>query len=999
MSNPSVVEAQVLFALSQLPTRNGHHEFEHICQYLAQQFICSNILPATGPVSAGGDQGRDFETFRTYLRDELGPYGAFLGLVSEGTMAFICTIQANDLLGKLRRDIKKVCTSGHLVHEIRAFTLESVPVGTRHKLETETQESYGVRLEFHDARSIANLLARPSGFWIAEQYLSIPAEIRPPVDIDSDLPADYVERRNRWRVKDCPDPTLGEFVDLKSGLRTSTFHKEARGDLPFWLGLVRHILANPEVPAYIQQRARYELVVATFRGMIEFRPVDDVARTYFNVSLSESDPALLEDASTLLMFTNTAVRAGLSSLMAAELDNWNIQLTKRIQDLIAFETPHRKASLLYSLGFLGIHPRPTETDNPDPRLRFLILEYRDHGGDPTKSASFSFRHDLVFTDASIALLAWTELMENLEETPLFPIKTMADILQLLVPLWSNQPEWRKLLDIVDKAVSQRLGKNAIAARARDRAIMLLRDERHLDALEEFHRVKSDWWSGETVRGSLLAMIIIARIYLELRLPQASKSYALAVSYIAASKGDEELTDLIPAGLLMAANADFIAGAWCSATELYEQGLTAQYNLVENGVDFEDHPEVQGALMNLTYISACTRIVDPVLAASIDLTTARLGALDIIKDGIDVLNADHEEFWKSFGEGELVARPFADLGEKRYLRFSALGTDWILATANDIDSVRMAERFAAAVQVMIAALARDDLCLVQTQIYVRVEKSLRVGTPAAERIESLPSNDGREWVVRLSPPIISNSSHYEEIKIELLTMVVMILREASLLPEADFSDSLERAFERGLGHMLSPARPYDELAAAFDADAESELQRSRYKTPWDCLAGSFRAHYELRWQDGRGPTYWLDKAKELLQTRYQNLAKSLRITVVGLALSEKFLPTVQALRMEGWLDWHILTAIFNIVMNFRNPIDPLEEPSGVSQREMLRAAFRPEGGTDEPVPIGLLPPDNMNMHRQVLHDGSLKSLGTGVPSEHPRHARHRTTLGRPVRLLE
>ena len=107
MASPLEIEAQVRFALSQLPVQNAHHEFEHICRHLTQQFICSNVLPATGPVSAGGDQGRDFETFRSYLREELGQHGAFVGLVSEGTIAFVCTTQADDLLGKLRQDIRK----------------------------------------------------------------------------------------------------------------------------------------------------------------------------------------------------------------------------------------------------------------------------------------------------------------------------------------------------------------------------------------------------------------------------------------------------------------------------------------------------------------------------------------------------------------------------------------------------------------------------------------------------------------------------------------------------------------------------------------------------------------------------------------------------------------------------------------------------------------------------------------------------------------------------
>ena len=47
-----------------------------------------------------------------------------------------------------------------------------------------------------------------------------------------------------------------------------------------------------------------------------------------------------------------------------------------------------------------------------------------------------------------------------------------------------------------------------------------------------------------------------------------------------SSNDEELADLVPAGMLMAGHADFEAGAWCGATELLELGLAAQHELVE-----------------------------------------------------------------------------------------------------------------------------------------------------------------------------------------------------------------------------------------------------------------------------------------------------------------------------------------------------------------------------------------------------------------------------------
>ena len=427
MANPSEVEAQVRFALSQLPAQNAHHVFEHICRQLTQQFICSNVLPATGPVSAGGDQGRDIETFRTYLREELGPHGAFLGLVSEGTIAFICTTQANGLRAKLRDDIAKVCTSGHRVHEIRAFTLEPIPVGIRHQLEHETHETYGVRLAFHDAESVANLIARPEGFWVAEHFLSIPAEIRPePATTDVYLSAAYVERRRRWREQDHPIPTLGDFIDLKAGLREAMFQQQARSDLPFWLGLVRQVLANPECPAHIQQRARYELVVATFRGTHEFRSVDDVARAYLEEALNETEPARLLDASTLLTYANTAAQWGITSLTPTELGDWNASLTTRAQYLVAQETSeasHRRANLLFAIGHLGLHPAMWEPDVQNFIKEVYAEDQQNPGDELPDPANIALPGGRFFADASLAFSTWSEIMDHLEKTPLFPIET------------------------------------------------------------------------------------------------------------------------------------------------------------------------------------------------------------------------------------------------------------------------------------------------------------------------------------------------------------------------------------------------------------------------------------------------------------------------------------------------------------------------------------------------------------------------------------------------
>jgi hypothetical protein len=116
MDTPSLTRDQLIgqirFQLSGLSARSGHHEFEEACRHLAHARIAANILPATGPVSAGGDQGRDFETFHSYLAETLGDRGWFAGMVSAGPIAALCTLQTGAVAGKVRNDVAKICGAG-----------------------------------------------------------------------------------------------------------------------------------------------------------------------------------------------------------------------------------------------------------------------------------------------------------------------------------------------------------------------------------------------------------------------------------------------------------------------------------------------------------------------------------------------------------------------------------------------------------------------------------------------------------------------------------------------------------------------------------------------------------------------------------------------------------------------------------------------------------------------------------------------------------------------
>src|SRR6185369_5860320 len=108
MATIDQVATQIRFGLEQLSARNAHHEFEHLCRYLTKARICSNVLPATGPVGQGGDQGRDFETFRTYLSNSTLAETAFVGLVSNKPLVFACTLQKQQIKRKIKFDVKTI---------------------------------------------------------------------------------------------------------------------------------------------------------------------------------------------------------------------------------------------------------------------------------------------------------------------------------------------------------------------------------------------------------------------------------------------------------------------------------------------------------------------------------------------------------------------------------------------------------------------------------------------------------------------------------------------------------------------------------------------------------------------------------------------------------------------------------------------------------------------------------------------------------------------------
>lgn len=912
----------IRFYLSQLPARNGAHVFEELCRQLARMRIASNVVPATGPVGAGGDQGRDFETFRTYLAaGDLAPT-TFIGRATEKTLAFSCTLQQDRLAEKIRTDVAKIVAGGHRVDGVYVFTERSIPIGDRHQIEKELSEKRGIQLHVLDGEWLAEQLADAETFWIAEQYLAVPSQFYPEA-LDEQPATWYEELREEWRSRKGVSGSFGEYSALRRGIRYATFQTEAQADLPFWSGWLKQLITVAD--RFIARRVVYELAVSSLRlGRGTLRRHEERLRQYMEEAIASSDPGTLQDAQILLTFMGGADQHGLIDLREGELADLRDRIEAQVRAVHGkTRDPSVRAQLLQTAAHVHFLPAP-----PYGRL------------DP----------DRVTT--SFATLE--EALAAAEMGPLFPIDEFAQHMTLMTPFIVDLPGYEAFVTKLDDLVAQRMGRASAAARARDRAVALHNAGRLIAALREFHRVRVDWFAGDTVRGSLLAMAIISQIYQQLHLHQASKYYALGFAHLALNLGDETLLDMVPRGVLLAAQADYESGALVSYIGLCDAGLHLRYRIEGH------HPgyirEGGQALYGLVVLKAYSSLHDPDLDSHL---AERLRALDVL-DEIDqvIVDAGARDPWKerqAFADhyaAEMGVAAFSDAGPEREISWRALGITWRVRFKNDYATTRAAERFCAFAQIILADLADVDLALLPTDITIDLKAT---ETTSAE---ARPSNEGRRWDIEV--PTTVSKDKVVDLAVEAIAAVTTVLLEASLLPMDQAHDLMDHIFREGITNKLLPSVSYDSAYTQFIPEKDFDAPVREERAP---LSPTVRPtppqHAELARRSGPGPTYTAEEAREKLTWRYRRSPQMIRLTLPRLLADLRTRTLIEDLRREGWLDWRILGALSTRVLNWRvEQTDPRTVDEHKSA--MLRLMRDPEPVDGPMVPLSIFTRESLEM---------------------------------------
>ncbi len=310
---------------------------------------------------------------------------------------------------------------------------------------------------------------------------------------------------------------------------------------------------------------------------------------------------------------------------------------------------------------------------------------------------------------------------------------------------------------------------------------------------------------------------------------------------------------------------------------------------------------------------------------------RLGLGDVVEDaiaeGTRVFSGwELGKLWAAIEE-QLAGPPWSDAGDIRRVRWNAHGVTWQVEWKNDYETTLVAEEFLAGLQVFLSDLAGYDLCLLRSTLSVALDVAKSSGSDAGSakagrtyfRTRFAPSNAGRQATVTLPPYHLfrDGTLSLDAIMAGILSVISSLLEGASLLPTKRFLQILDERFSHGLPHKLSVAASYAQCLHGFipqeDFNASSRLIHKPLVPP-----GPFRPppSEQLPWYSGPGPGYSEQTGIDMTRNRYENFTCRIRLTLKRLSQEQAFQATLRRLREDGWKDWHILSMVFHVTMNYR-----------------------------------------------------------------------------------
>ena len=978
MANKAQVIQHIRFSLEQLSAKNAQYEFEHMCRHISRKRISVNIIPATGPVQAGGDQGRDFETVRSYLNASSIKDSTFLSCGENHPIVFACSLQQNPESnnGKIMSDVTNIMGSGGRVETIYFFSSRNINVSKRHELISWAKSEFKVDLEILDAQAISEWLSDHDLFWIASHYLSIKNEIYPRPEDEKDW---YIKMRVEWEGKNQINFALEEFEDVRIGARYVYKSEKLKQDLKFWVEKLELFLAD-KATEQLRMKAIYEICVNSLVAYNDLQGREELIREYFSDFDQFLDPAGIEDASILLSFINAASTRGVVSIGKKEINNWIKAINEKIEyELSNTKNPNNICCLVETKAFSLVNLIA------ERNVEKLQQGYKD------------------------SINALNQLFEYLPDAPLFPLERLSERIKEFIEIFLQNKvplDLRPMEELAKKIDSDYLAKRYGAFKAadssRNRAIIYLRNEKLIEAIELLHQVKSKWFADETLKGSLLSILILAETYQKLGMNFAAKYYALGGAHISINTGKPELYKYLPKAISIAGECDYKMGSWIGFLDLAKSLLITLGIVKADALALKENNEIYRAIYYFVMIKYFNERLSFDLTHLIDQNIKDLGA--VLENDTTQLYPTCKETFDKEDDNKLFQQinetfdyiPFNDVGEKRTIKWKAFGIIWEIYFKNNYLTNSVAEQFLAILQILLIELSDIDLHNLKGRISIEIRVE-DLNKPTFTRDNT---NQESRWVIKLPNTLDADKDKIWEYQTYYFAFATSILYEFSLLKKEEFYRIFEKEFENDLTAKIKIVQPYEILFRNFVPRNKFELQK-RSEFPKQSLVKQFvlKERDELAPKFGVSPKYNKDRALRDIESRYSKSLPPIQHTFNKIKKEGWFKKTIKELKEEGWLDWHLLVSIMNLIMTYKaqNIVGPHSDPKELKRvfKEILNSPENEETS----LPMEVLSIKQMRTQLNFMFNSFALTWGLEPHNEVPNIEGIKEFMGARFKLLE
>jgi len=946
MASKEQVKQQVKFALTQLGSQNAHHEFEHLCRHLTKARICSNIIPATGPVSSAGDQGADFETFCSSVTEVFGT-DSFVELTTDKRTVFSCSIQLDKLEDKVKSDVEK--STGRIVkpHRVVYFTTQSVPVGQRHKLQDWATKDKKFELELFDIEALSDMLSEYDTFWIAVEYLHIANELMPPPPNSKKRWYFNILETYRSQEKQLVF-NFAEFIEIKLATRAATFDDTLKRNLSFWIELLKKYAEVANSPKLVRM-AQYEVAVASLRGLDDGTTFTSFVNSLFSEINQANDTSELENLQVLLFYLIGANSRGVTCVKKDDINTMKQSLKKHLDKYLT--DCQSDSSKLTSLEILGL-------------LEMI--------GDNLE----------LSLEVSKTLEIWWKIIPEIPKTPLYPVERISDRVTQMIEMFGGSDELDNIASELDKFLAERSGNSTAAEQSRDRALIYYRQKNLLKAIDLLHEAKIKWFQHETIVGSLLSIRLIAQWYSEIGLSYAAKYYNMAAFKIAFQSQDEKTRKYLPEITESLAASDYQSGNWINFLEVSNLFITVYlaFNSDPSRNLFLDEPSTRLAV-RISLMMMVTDKLKPDYCDEIRKTVSELQCdcfiEAAIKEAQKAWNRVNPDELKRAIERDLTDVPFADTGKVRQIMWLQGGIQFEITFQNTFETAAAGETLASLLQLMFCDISTSgyEMRFVPGRITIDLKVQKYHDKIDAKEI---PSNHSSSWSVLWPERDVQSEP-------EVLAVIFQILMSQSLNSNDDLLKILDERFKAGLSDKLFVVGPYYSLLKYVN-NPNKYASLERLKGSPLFLPNAFKrsSHKLLRWDDKLDSLYDRDKSLAAIKSRYEKSHRCIKHTLKKLCTNTSFVNTINKMRSNGWLDWHILCAVASLIINdrlkFIAPTSKADvERMGLQTFDQIHSEEKP----NVPMPpVSLFSEDSITMAIKLNLLSTMKVLGLQHKSQTP-----------------